>query len=1021
MLQQKLNEELGTKNIKKKELPDYILHSLSQQRKLRPYQEECLRYFLSYMEDSEVRPKRPHLLFHMATGSGKTLIMAATMLYLYEKGYRNFLFFVDTNNIVEKTKDNFLNRASSKYLFAPQIVINGKNVEIMQVENFQGSSSNGINLCLTTIQGLHSALNSNKENALTYEDFSDQPVVMISDEAHHMNSETKKKLTKEEENDKKSWEATEREIFNSDNGKLPNVLLEFTATADLDDPNIAKKYEDKIIYDYPLKKFREDLYSKEVMDIVSDLSPIDRAIQAIILSQYKRKLFAKIRENIKPVVMFKSKTIADNKAFYEEFLDSVNNLKVSNIEKIKSGAHDSVKAAFDYFDENGISLENLILELREEFSEERLLLVDGKNISPEKQQLLNSLEEHTNGIRAVFAVDMLNEGWDVLNLYDIVRLYNTCAVTDGKPGKTTMQEAQLIGRGARYMPFADPNNTSLPVGMRKYDGDVDNPLRDIETLHYHCENNPRYIQELHSALVKTGIKAPEYFQQSLFIKEDFKEKDIYKQGLVFMNERVPLAIIENDGTIGKAIKDKTYNVMMPTGKMRSGHLFGDDAPADIQASASAGCRFIELGEHVIRAAINYFPSFYFDSLKRLYPSLKSVKEFITSKEYLRHLNIIVTGKETQVEAYSQKDKLYIAKEVLRQIEPLLTIRGKSYRGSREFKPSMIKDVFSSQKTLNFAKQGAGSNQEFGVSMKESRRTELRADLMDMDWYAYNDCYGTSEEKALVKYIESISEKLLQKYESFYLFRNERDVRIYSFDNGNAFEPDFVLFLRRKGVKDVYDNIQIFIEPKGENLRKEDRWKEDFLLELKDKAEVRWLTKTDSYNVWGVPFFTEDRNEDFYNTFDKEILTSPFYLPLYPFHIACGILESGDALAEDGVERWIDVSSCGFKPNENMFVVHAKGDSMKPKIHDGDLCVFERYAGGSREGEIVLAQISGEDDDYLCKYTIKKYHSEKIVTDDSWAHSRIELLPINTDGYSPVVIDDGENYRVLGVLRHVISD
>ena len=1021
MLQQKLNEELGTKNIKKKELPDYILNCLSQQRNLRPYQEECLRYFLSYMEDSEVRPKRPDLLFHMATGAGKTLIMAATMLYLYENGYRNFLFFVDTNNIVEKTKDNFLNRASSKYLFAPQIVINGKNVEIRQVENFQNSSSDGINLCLTTIQGLHSVLNSNKENALTYEDFSDQPVVMISDEAHHMNSETKNKLTKEEEKDKKSWEATEREIFNSDNGKLPNVLLEFTATVDLDDPNIAKKYEDKIIYDYPLKKFREDLYSKEVMDIVSDLSPIDRAIQAIILSQYKRKLFANIRENIKPVVMFKSKTIADNKAFYDEFIDSINNLEKDKIEKIKGGAHDSMKAAFDYFDKNGISLENLILELREEFSEERLLLVDGKNISPEKQQLLNSLEEHTNGIRAVFAVDMLNEGWDVLNLFDIVRLYNTRDAKDGKPGKTTMQEAQLIGRGARYMPFADPNNTSLPIGMRKYDGDAGNQLRDIETLHYHCENNPRYIQELHSALVKTGIKAPEYVQQSLFIKDDFKEKDIYKHGLVFMNERVPLAIIENDGTIGKAIKDKTYKVMMPTGKMKSGFLFGDNTPSAVQASASAGCRFIELGEHVIRAAINYFPSFYFDSLKRLYPSLKSVKEFITSKDYLRMLNVIVFGKETQVESYSQKDKLYIAKEVLRQIEPLLTLRGKSYRGSREFKPSMIKDVFSSQKTLNFAKQGPNSNQEFGLSMKESRRTELRADLMYSDWYAYNDCYGTSEEKALVKYIESISEKLLQKYESFYLFRNERDVRIFSFDNGNAFEPDFVLFLRRKGSTDVYDNIQIFIEPKGENLRKEDKWKEDFLIELKEKAEVRWLTKTDSYNVWGVPFFTEDKSDDFHNAFDKEILTSPFYLPLYPFHIACGILESGDALAEDGVERWIDVSSCGFKPNENMFVVHAKGDSMMPKIHNGDLCVFERYTGGSREGEIVLAQVFGKDDDYLCGYTIKKYHSEKTVSDDLWEHLKIELLPINTDGYSPIVIDDVENYRILGLLRHVITD
>lgn len=65
--------------------------------------------------------------------------------------------------------------------------------------------------------------------------------------------------------------------------------------------------------------------------------------------------------------------------------------------------------------------------------------------------------------------------------------------------------------------------------------------------------------------------------------------------------------------------------------------------------------------------------------------------------------------------------------------------------------------------------------------------------------------------------------------------------------------------------------------------------------------------------------------------------------------------------------------------------------------------------------------SPKDDDYLCRYTIKKCHSEKIVSDDSWVHSKIELLPINTDGYSPIVLDDVENYRALGMLRHVISD
>ncbi|WP_155486545.1 hypothetical protein, partial [Vibrio campbellii] len=62
---------------------------------------------------------------------------------------------------------------------------------------------------------------------------------------------------------------------------------------------------------------------------------------------------------------------------------------------------------------------------------------------------LNSLEDSDNEIRAIFAVDKLNEGWDVLNLFDIVRLYDT----RNKWGKTATQEAQLIGRGARYCPF----------------------------------------------------------------------------------------------------------------------------------------------------------------------------------------------------------------------------------------------------------------------------------------------------------------------------------------------------------------------------------------------------------------------------------------------------------------------------------------------------------------------------------------------------------------------------------------
>ena len=112
-LQDTLNEEFGKQTIRNVAIPEYIRQNLN--RKLRPYQEDCLRYFLMYMDpgtsfDAKVAPYE--LLFHMATGSGKTLVMAACILHLYTQGYRNFLFTVGSTNIVEKTRDNFFNQSS---------------------------------------------------------------------------------------------------------------------------------------------------------------------------------------------------------------------------------------------------------------------------------------------------------------------------------------------------------------------------------------------------------------------------------------------------------------------------------------------------------------------------------------------------------------------------------------------------------------------------------------------------------------------------------------------------------------------------------------------------------------------------------------------------------------------------------------------------------------------------------------------------------------------------------------------
>ena len=107
----------------------------------------------------------------------------------------------------------------------------------------------------------------------------------------------------------------------------------------------------------------------------------------------------------------------------------------------------------------------------------------------------------------------------------------------------------------------------------------------------------------------------------------------------------------------------------------------------------------------------------------------------------------------------------------------------------------------------------------------------------------------------------------------------------------------------------------------------------------------------------------------------------------------------------------------------MFVVKASGRSMEPKIFDGDYCVFEKYSGGSRNGEIVLAQHVGYfDEDNMGSYSIKEYRSEKVAVDDgSWEHMSIVLHPLNAE-YSDIVIDsdDADSFKIIGIYKGKIN-
>lgn len=841
-----LLQEFGKRAIAQVTVPNHITDNLKPGFGQRPYQIEAFqRFILCDSEDFEGKPKRPfHLLYNMATGSGKTLIMAGLMLHLYQKGYRNFLFFVNSNNIIQKTKDNFLNSQASKYLFNDKIVIDGKEVLIKEIDNFEEADNQNINLKFTTIQQLHTDLNNTKENSVTYEDFKDKKLVLIADEAHHLVAGTKSG------NLFGSWEDTVKKIHDSN---FENILLEFTATIDTETAELVKHYQDKVIFKYDLAEFRKDKYSKEINLIRSLYDEQERIIQALILNLYRQELATSNNINLKPVILFKAKkTIKESEQNKENFHKLIDDFSVVMVEKIqKTSTVAIVQKAFRFFEAKGISTNEIVKRIQANFRFENCLSANNDAEAEQNQILLNTLEDENNPIRAVFAVQKLNEGWDVLNLFDIVRLYEDRDGKDGKPGKTTLSEAQLIGRGARYYPFA------LEEGQdkftRKFDDDISNDLKTLEELYYHTKEDSRYISELKKALVDSGIYEDDanLVQLNLFLKPEFKKTDFYRDGHVFYNKKIPKSFDNIKSFADLGVKKTNYRHTLSSGVGRMSGAFAEAETSETEAIKTKDVKLTEIPKNTIRFALSQNPFFYFDSLSHYFPSVGSLSNFIDSTDFLAGLEITFSGTANRLKELSHFDYLQALNGLLQSIEADIKSNSTEYEGSDYIKEPIHK-VFKDKEIKVY---------------KDSERADGQETLVANEpWYVYNANYGTSEEKKFVELFSRRFEGLNQKFENIYLIRNEREIKIFD-KLGRAFEPDFLLFCKQRDGEQM--TFQVFIEPKGEHLKGHDKWKEDFLKEIRTEQKTIKI-HTDTYLITAVPFYNYNNENEFKTTLENTL-------------------------------------------------------------------------------------------------------------------------------------------------------
>ncbi|ROZ16181.1 DEAD/DEAH box helicase [Enterococcus hirae] len=835
------------------EIPEYIKANLKDE--LRHYQEEAFRRF-QFMQDDNLLAgisnagfQRKHLLFNMATGSGKTMVMASLMLYLYkELNYQNFIFLVNTDAIIKKTQENMLNTQSNKYLFNPNgIFIDGEQIIIQAVDNFPAvKDKNTIYLKLTTIQKIHGELIKPRENGISLENLEEEDIIILGDEAHHFNASTK-----DEKKKKESWEKTivDKMLYLRNSNKL----LEFSATINMDDKNIFQKYSDKILYKYDLREFMMDGYSKNVMRLQSSNNDDEKMKDALLLSQY-RKLIA--RENgisyFKPIIMFKSNTIKISKQKRLDFNDIVDNLSVESLSKYINQRKTTVSSnstlfkVFSYLLEQ--DLDSVIRESQEDFEARNILNANEKNIlSVDNAILLNTLEDINNPIRVIFAVAKLNEGWDVLNLYDIVRISEGAGVTR----TATDSEAQLIGRGARYFPFEYDNKKSY---HRRFDN-VSSDLRFLETLHYHTINEKGYLANLEKSmdavnLISSTDEEVEIFETKL--KSSFKNSNVYKQGNLFINES-RATTPEDYSSLDKFTIPKEWET----------EYIGSTVETDYQGKISDDTviqresEFLHVDKRFFRKALQRNPFFRFSNLKNYLPLLESKEELINSSQYFNGVSIKVSlPKDQHTVDLSATEKLEIIDKFLMYCEEKIRKNYKKEIGLKVFKPVPIRDVLKNYEIVSPKFQTGQVTQRI-----------LTHSMKGKDWFVYTHAIVNGTEKKLVDLIGTFVQTLEKKYEKVYLIRNDEKgirLKLTEFNGPRGFMPDFILYLENENY-----NYQVYIEPKGQHLESNDAWKQEMLYEI-NGSDIEVIGENEEVRLIGLKFYNEDNEREFINELSEKV-------------------------------------------------------------------------------------------------------------------------------------------------------
>lgn len=1007
----------------------YVLDSIyaqSQAEKFqskRPgYKENTMITDLMEIIDREANYYTPFIGYEMATGSGKTMLMGAS-IYLLNKRYgiKNFLIIAPSSlDIYQKTIRNFTIGGidsiwADETTFTFNLVTGDNYTEKLFIDynkdanififNIDKFGANAVN---TDKPWESSQWQDEQGNAISIRDYlRRQKLVIITDEAHHTQGRKSMTIIKK---------------FH------PEAVLEYTATAN-ESTRSEEKRQQQIVYKYDIRRFLEDGHGKLVRAVALDVedkkskkerevtdSERLKLITLLLIHLVKKQAVLKDPKAraVKPVSFVKVK---NDTPYTQKIFDYIQNELADDI--------DNIQVIINKAASQDIEITNLITDLIKDIYNEdheklkfdikdvckRSIFYHGESDQITKKQFL---EIRKNDIELVVYMIKLDEGIDLPNIYTMAVINDTVSSF-----KTSVK--QIIGRGVR-----------LSKEKREFDEEKYDLLKaQSERLHVVCDQGKNFEEVIVAIQNEFGLtdkylsidkprqdvinklKSDRLEQRYIpRVRADFKVRDgVNLMKLVRDENTIIDQYLENNCFADpKGIeKVKRYLKYRPESFFVEVDIFADSKIYHEQMrDVGADFYTMKLQEKQTRAIYGIVQ-------RNLFCLPDTRRVYDVFEEYTDRLNDI----GLQYPKLDDADDLLALNHLIHNFSFFYRNHIEKNFYKLDFQPIRTDDRWNLRSQFQEYQLKIPEDQIKNDTLQKIEDPEKLKELIKSQYYFYGyenaifdyvkfDAYT---EKQFADFAETILKNANPDEKPFWV-RNER--QIYFNYGSHKYYPDFIMF---------YNKMFYVIETKGEI--------------FSDTRKNLLLAELSHYSGYeGVLVFSDVMNqvereipsfEDFLSLAEESVKRyqskanlkkSPDETEKYIKYIPA--LQPQKAYKKYikeqkiNIDGWLEVPAQTNGYPESCFAVQVKGDLLLPEYkHNSWVILTKKFNNKNCIGNLVLIQHNEINDGYKNNVTIRRLRIEQVPSDGLFDANKVILEAINNQ-YEPISFSSGVE-NIVGVL------